>query len=124
MQELLDAEYRRTRMGAVPQRRYRDRFFAALVAGAEARFTPLLELAQQCNVPNTTVSAGASAVERPHQEGSRDRVLQLCACAWMCVCVCMCVCESALVRAACHTCHVCRCVSVGQVRHQRRPHPG
>ncbi|GIL90173.1 hypothetical protein Vretifemale_17874 [Volvox reticuliferus] len=53
--ELLDAEYRRVKMGAVPQRRYKDRFFASITAGAEERFKDLLELARTCNQPNTVV---------------------------------------------------------------------
>ncbi|GLC43723.1 hypothetical protein PLESTM_001508500 [Pleodorina starrii] len=55
LQELLDAEYRRVKMGAVPQRRYKDRFFASVTSGAEERFRGLLELAQTCNQPNTTI---------------------------------------------------------------------
>ncbi|GIM13234.1 hypothetical protein Vretimale_16400 [Volvox reticuliferus] len=55
LQELLDAEYRRVKMGAVPQRRYKDLFFASITAGAEERFKDLLELARTCNQPNTVV---------------------------------------------------------------------
>ncbi|KAG2492926.1 hypothetical protein HYH03_008836 [Edaphochlamys debaryana] len=70
LQELLDAEYRRVKMGAVPQRRYRDRLFSGLVRDAEARFGELLEMAQQCHVPNDTVKYDQN--ENPIINETRD----------------------------------------------------
>ncbi|GFR49228.1 hypothetical protein Agub_g11227 [Astrephomene gubernaculifera] len=55
LQELVDSEYRRVKMGAVPQRRYKERLFAGLTAGAEARFQALLQQARDCNKPNKTI---------------------------------------------------------------------
>eukprot|EP00198_Chlamydomonas_reinhardtii_P014261 XP_001703598.1 component of the exocyst complex [Chlamydomonas reinhardtii] len=56
LQELLDSEYKRVKMGSVQQRRYKDRFFAGLLKDAEGRFKPLLKIARACNKPNMIIS--------------------------------------------------------------------